>query len=130
MRGRVRTIAWGNGFLVQDPLPLKTDDLVEDLCLRIPEKDRWFEVFIYGAVVQRVELKTRQGKSLYALELLGMARRTRRQFASHILEKKRMLLRKFKIPPFLLEGPRTLRRAVQVLPSAVTRDQSSPRFNS
>jgi len=94
---------------------------VEDLCLRIPEKGTWFEVFIYGAVVRRVEPGTRQGKSLYALELLGMSRRTRRTFASHILGRKRMLLRKFKIPPFLLGGPRGLQRVIPAASAALSK---------
>jgi c-di-GMP-binding flagellar brake protein YcgR len=119
VRGGVRDYSLGGvAFWSEEPLPLKTEDLVEDLCLRIPEKETWFEVFIYGAVVRRVEPGTRQGKSLYALELLGMSRKTRRTFASHILGKKRMLLRKFKIPRFLLGGPRVLQRVIPAGPSA------------
>ncbi len=119
VRGGVRDYSLGGvAFWSEEPLPLKTEDLVEDLCLRIPEKGTWFEVSIYGAVVRRVEPGTRQGKSLYALELLGMSRKTRRTFASHILGRKRMLLRKFKIPPFLLGGPRGLQNIIRAAPSA------------
>jgi PilZ domain len=119
VRGGVRDYSLGGvAFWSEEPLPLKTEDLVEDLCLRIPEKGTWFEVFIYGAVVRRVEPGTRQGKSLYALELLGMSRKTRRTFASHILGKRRMLLRKSKIPPFLLGGPRVLQKVIPAAPSA------------
>ena len=118
-RGGVRDYSLGGvAFWSEKPLPLKTEDLVEDLCLRIPEKGTWFEVFIYGAVVRRVEPGTRQGKSLYALELLGMSRKTRRTFASHILGRKRMLLRKFKIPPFLLGGPPGFQSVIRAAPSA------------
>ena len=131
VRGSVRDYSLGGvAFWSEEPLPLKTEDLVEDLLLRIPEKGSFFEVPIYGAVVRRVEPGSRVEKSLYALEFLGMSRWTRRQFASHILGKKRMLLRKFKIPPFLLEGPRILRSAIPGLPSAKTRDGSSPIWNS
>lgn len=119
VRGGVRDYSLGGvAFWSGEPLPLKTEDLVEDLCLRIPEKGTWFEVFIFGALVRRVEPGTWQGKSLYALELLGMSRKTRRTFASHILGKKRILLRKFKIPSFLLGGPRGLRSEFPVNPSA------------
>jgi hypothetical protein len=119
VQGGVRDYSLGGvAFWSEKPLPLKTEDLVEDLCLRIPEKGTCFEVSIYGAVVRRVELGPRQGKSLYALELLGMSRRTRRMFASHILGRKRMLLRKFKIPPFLLGGPRGLQRVISAAPSS------------
>ncbi len=119
VRGGVRDYSLGGvAFWSEEPLPLKTEDLVEDLCLRIPEKGTWFEVSIYGAVVRRVEPGTRQGKSLYALELLGMSRKTRRTFASHILGRKRMLLRKFKVPPFLLGGPSGLQSVIRAAPSA------------
>jgi hypothetical protein len=119
VRGSVRDYSLGGlAFWSEEPLPLKIEDLVEDLCLRIPEKGTWVEVFIFGAVVRRVERGTGRGKSLYALELLGMARRTRRMFASHILGRKRMLLRKFKIPPFLLGGSRGFQRAIPAPPSA------------
>ena len=119
VRGGVRDYSLGGvAFWSAEPLPLKIEDLVEDLFLRIPEEGTWFEVHIYGAVVRRVEPGSRQGKSLYALELLGMSRRTRRTFASHILGRKRMLLRKFKVPPFLLGGPRILQRVIPAGPSA------------
>jgi len=119
VRGGVRDYSLGGvAFWSGARWPRKTEDLVEDLCLRIPEEGTWFEVFIYGAVVRRVEPGTRHGKSLYALELLGMSRRTRRTFASHILGRKRMLLRKFKIPRFLLGGPRGLQRVIPAAPSA------------
>ena len=131
VRGSVRDYSLGGvAFWSEQPLTLKTEDLLEDLFLRIPEKGGFIEVPIYAAVIRRVEPRSHPEKSLYALEFLGMSRWTRRQLASHILGKKRMLLRKFKIPPFLLEGPRTLRRASPGLPSAATRDQSSPRWNS
>jgi c-di-GMP-binding flagellar brake protein YcgR len=119
MRGGVRDYSLGGAaFWSEEPLPLKTEDLVEDLCLRIPEKGAFIEVPIYAAVVRRVEPRSQPGKSLYALEFLGMSRWTRRLFASHILGKKRMLLRKFKIPPFLLGGPRGLQRVIPAAPSA------------
>ena len=131
VRGGVRDYSLGGvAFWSEKPLPLKIEHLIEDLSLRIPEKRSIIEVPIYAAVVRRVEPPSRPEKSLYALEFLGMSRWTRRQFASHILAKKRILLRKFKIPPFLLGGSRTQRSAIPVLPSAMTRDRSSPIWNS
>jgi len=129
--GSVRDYSLGGvAFVTEEPLPLKTEDLVEDLFLQIPEEGSFIEVPIYAAVVRRVEPRSQPGKSLYALEFLGMSRWTRRHFTSHILGKKRMLLRKFKIPRFLLEGPRTQRSSIPVLPSATARDRSPQIWNS
>jgi hypothetical protein len=131
VQGGVRDYSLGGvAFWSEEPLPLKAGDLMEDLSLRIPERGGMIEIPIYAAVVRRVEPGSRPEKSLYALEFLGMARWTRRQFASHILGKKRILLRKFKIPPFLLEGSRTQRSAIPVLPSAMTGDRASHIWNS
>jgi len=131
VRGSVRDYSLGGvAFWSEEPLPLKTEDLVEELFLKIPEKGGFIEVPIYAAVVRRVETGNRPEKPLYALEFLGMSRWTRRQFATHILGKKRILLRKFKVPPLVLEGPRILRSAIPALPSSATRNRSLPIWNS
>ncbi len=127
-RGIVRDYSLGGlAFWSESPLPLKSEDLVEDLCLRIPARGSFTEIAIYAAVVRRVESGTDPVKPLYALEFLGMSRGTRRQFAAHILGEKRRLLRQFKIPPFLLEGPRTQPGPIRCLPTATTRDRFSLR---
>ncbi|NWF53637.1 MAG: PilZ domain-containing protein [Syntrophaceae bacterium] len=130
-RGIVRDYSLGGlAFWPESPLPLKTEDLVEDLRLRIPAGGSFTEIAIYAAVVRRVEPGTDPEKPLYALEFLGMSRRTRRQFAAHILGEKRRLLRQFKIPPFLLEGPRAQPGPIGCLPTGTTQDRSSPRAKS
>ena len=119
VRGIIRDYSLGGvAFWTHEPLLLKTGDLVEDLCLRIPEKGGWFEIPIYGALVRRVQTGILEDKPLYALEFLGMSRRTRRLLSSHILGRKRMIMRKFKIPPFLLGSPRSLQIGIPATPSA------------
>jgi hypothetical protein len=62
----------GVAFLSGRPLPLKTDDQLKDLFLRIPEKGEWLIVAILLAIISGFEVLVRPGTFLYALEILQM----------------------------------------------------------
>ncbi len=83
----------GVAFLTERPLPLKTNDQLEDLCLRVPEEGDWFMVQIPLAVVRRID--SQRGTFFYGLEFLQMPNTERKRLAQHIFEKQRLLLRKF-----------------------------------
>ena len=92
-RAKVRDYSLGGvAFSTARPLPLKTNDQLEDLCLRIPEEGDWLTIPIPLAVVRRVD--SQPGTFLYAAEFLEMSDTTRKQLARHIFERQRLLLRK------------------------------------
>ena len=92
-RAKVKDYSLGGvAFSTARPLPLKTNDQLGDLCLRIPEEGDWLTIPIPLAVVRRVD--SQPGTFLYAVEFLEMSDTTRKQLARHIFERQRLLLRK------------------------------------
>ena len=93
-RAKVRDYSLGGlAFLTERPFPLKMNDQLKDLCLRIPEEGNWLTVPIPLAVVRRIG--SQPGRFSYALEFLQMSDTTRERLTRHIFEKERLLLRKF-----------------------------------
>jgi c-di-GMP-binding flagellar brake protein YcgR len=104
-KGKVRDYSLGGvAFLADQPLDLKKDDRVENLCLRVPSGRDWFIVHIPSAVVRRVEKETQQGFHLYALQFLDLADPMRNCLARHIFEQQRSQLRKVGKQSLLSKG--------------------------
>lgn len=97
VRARVRDYSLGGvAFFAEADLPLKPNDHLKELFLRIPEEGDWFRVEIPLAIVRRVEPPGQNGMNLYALEFLNLEGTMRKRFSQHIAEIQRHLLRKFK----------------------------------
>jgi len=97
VRARVRDYSLGGvAFFAEADLPLKPNDHLKELFLRIPEEGDWFMVEIPLAIVRRVEPPGQNGMNLYALEFLNLEETMRKRFSQHIAEIQRHLLRKFK----------------------------------
>ena len=101
-KGKVRDYSLGGvAFLADQPLELKKDDRVENLCLRVPSGRDWFIVHIPSAVVRRVEKEPLNGSYLYALQFLDLTDPMRSSLTRHIFEQQRSQLRKVGKPsPF------------------------------
>ncbi len=95
VKGKVRDYSLGGvAFLADQPLELKKDDRVENLCLRVPSGRDWFIVHVPTAVVRRVEKEPLNGSYLYALQFLDLAGPMRNCLTRHIFEQQRSQLRK------------------------------------
>ncbi len=104
-KGIVRDYSLGGvAFVTDQPLELKKDDRVENLCLRVPSGRDWFIVHIASAVVRRVEKETQQGFHLYALQFLDLADAMRNCLTRHIFEQQRSQLRKVGKQSLLSKG--------------------------
>lgn len=94
-KGIVRDYSLGGvAFLTEQPLELRKDDQVENLCLRVPSGRDWFIVHIPSAVVRRVEEEAEKGFHLYALQFLDLTDPMRNCLTHHIFEQQRSQLRK------------------------------------
>ncbi len=97
VRGRVRDYSLGGvAFFAEADLPLKPNEHLKDLFLRIPEGGDWFTVEIPLAIVRRVEPPGENGMRVYALEFLDLEETMRKRFSQHVAGIQRHLLRKFK----------------------------------
>jgi c-di-GMP-binding flagellar brake protein YcgR len=94
-KGKVRDYSLGGAaFLADQPLNLKKDDRVENICLRIPCGRDWFIVHIPSAIVRRVEKDMELSSHLYAIQFCEMTDAMRNCLTRHIFEQQRSQLRR------------------------------------
>jgi hypothetical protein len=59
------------------------------------------------AVLRRVKPPAQNGRNLHSLELIGLGEPVKKRFRRHISETPRLLLRKFRKGPLLMETEET-----------------------